>query len=463
MTDFWKYASRIKDSALTGVWFGLSTFLVPTRVTRFIAGASISGMNYMNELKDMKQQGILPSMRQNAQGIASILTGGFMTAMRSPWELNVPESMIRTTFSRLAMDLKAGGLSDKEAKLALDGLKYNVDYIAGYDVLTRGINFDTLLERQIEPYFKQRLMENSKNFKNPTDARAVTVGEMKQSIEFVKSKIEEVSTGKLSVKELQKDIDAFIETAHKNQPGPGGIAWYGGKENEIAPREYLAPMSGGKIHQTDLLKNLKEKGVTVVGRNAIIRIDENTVVKDIHGNKITLPVGEEYTPYKLSDNKILLQDGEQVVILKNTYENVKNQNLVLGEKEFGKELNDVNIIVKKDVVPKEIADKEKELKFRKFEIEQEIEKLSKGDDYILVPNIFNLNEGVSTEYPQGRYPGRVSKTAEGRKIHDDLILEITDIRSKLFKIKNRITPVKFAKLTLEEYGLDKGSNYRGKF
>jgi hypothetical protein len=90
------------------------------------------------------------------------------------------------------------------------------------------------------------------------------------------------------------------------------------------------PSAGGLVHIFP--QKLFKKGVAIIGRDNIIKITQDTDATDIYGNKVKLPKGEEYTPYKLSNQQILLQDGEQIVINKNQFQNIKGQNVELGEK-----------------------------------------------------------------------------------------------------------------------------------
>lgn len=93
---------------------------------------------------------------------------------------------------------------------------------------------------------------------------------------------------------------------------------------------FEAPRAGGIPHK--IPANLLKKGIDVISREAPIRMTSDMTVKDVAGNKVTLPKGEEYTPYKLSNNQIWLHDGKNVVVNKNQLENVKGKGLELGER-----------------------------------------------------------------------------------------------------------------------------------
>lgn len=83
-----------------------------------------------------------------------------------------------------------------------------------------------------------------------------------------------------------------------------------------------------------ILKRLAVKGVRPVAMQGMIRLLQDTVVRDASGAKVTLPAGEEYKAIQLSNNQLLLQDGDEIVVQKGPFQDVKNRNLALGEKKF---------------------------------------------------------------------------------------------------------------------------------
>lgn len=102
----------------------------------------------------------------------------------------------------------------------------------------------------------------------------------------------------------------------------------------------LQPAAGGMIHGYP--ERLKKEGITVTGREAPIRITEDMKVKDIYGEEVVLPKSEEYTPFKLSNNQILLHDGKNIVVDQSQLKNVQGQNVILSEGKFipGPEVQD---------------------------------------------------------------------------------------------------------------------------
>jgi hypothetical protein len=87
---------------------------------------------------------------------------------------------------------------------------------------------------------------------------------------------------------------------------------------------------------------------TVVGSDPVINLKRDVPIKDVFGNKAVLPGGEAYTPHLTSDGKIILKDGEQFLVNKNTYQNVKGQSVKAEAKPFAPELDTVEETVHKD-------------------------------------------------------------------------------------------------------------------
>ena len=78
---------------------------------------------------------------------------------------------------------------------------------------------------------------------------------------------------------------------------------------------------------------------TITDVDSVINMKRDVPIKDIHGQKATLPAGEAYTAYNTSDNKIVLKDGETYVVNKNQFQNVKGNALKSGPPtEFAPEL-----------------------------------------------------------------------------------------------------------------------------
>jgi len=93
-------------------------------------------------------------------------------------------------------------------------------------------------------------------------------------------------------------------------------------------------MAGGLTRGREIPEQMKkwlEKGVDITERGAPIRIVEpEAKVKDINGNMVDLPKGHEMTPWKLSNGKIWLHDGKDVIIEPGQFQNLANKNIKLG-------------------------------------------------------------------------------------------------------------------------------------
>lgn len=68
-----------------------------------------------------------------------------------------------------------------------------------------------------------------------------------------------------------------------------------------------------------------EPAEEVIGRGNMFRIAEDTTVTNTRGQQITLPKGEEYTAYMISQGKVRLQDGKQVTIYEGELSKLKGQ------------------------------------------------------------------------------------------------------------------------------------------
>lgn len=106
--------------------------------------------------------------------------------------------------------------------------------------------------------------------------------------------------------------------------------------SKLSPKEGRQPKAGGIMHRgiPEIIKKKLAQGITVARRDAPIRMEKDMQVKDVSGNKVTLPKGEEYTPFIMSNGQIWLHDGKNILINKNQMQNVENQNLVLGERQI---------------------------------------------------------------------------------------------------------------------------------
>ena len=52
-----------------------------------------------------------------------------------------------------------------------------------------------------------------------------------------------------------------------------------------------------------------------------IQLKKEIAATDVYGNKVKIPKGQALTPYELTDNKILLQDGETYIVSKSQFQN----------------------------------------------------------------------------------------------------------------------------------------------
>jgi len=119
----------------------------------------------------------------------------------------------------------------------------------------------------------------------------------------------------------------------------------------LQPEAQLQPTAGGlpmgipgrEIPQQ--ITKWMEKGVTISEVQPAIRIiDPEAKIKDINGNMVDLPKGHEMRPYKLSNGKIWLHDGKNVVVESGQLQKLKNYNQVLGESEDYTKLQETKVV-----------------------------------------------------------------------------------------------------------------------
>lgn len=123
---------------------------------------------------------------------------------------------------------------------------------------------------------------------------------------------------------VQKILNTFRESKSV-QPGEGGTPNVPVATGESSQK--IGPIAGGIAREDKLV--LKQ-GEELAGREAPIKITKDTSITDIAGKKVTLPQGEEYTPYLVKDvqgniSKIVLQDGNRFIIDKTELQNIKEK------------------------------------------------------------------------------------------------------------------------------------------
>jgi len=123
----------------------------------------------------------------------------------------------------------------------------------------------------------------------------------------------------------------------------------------------------------------------ITKQDPVLNTKRQLVVRNLAGEKITIPEGEALAPTVLTNSKIILQDGIRVLVNKSTYEMVKQNSLSEGKaKEFAPELKQTEETVKRDETTKTFEDikwtrdgenRSGTLDGRKFIVEKE------GDNY----------------------------------------------------------------------------------
>lgn len=120
----------------------------------------------------------------------------------------------------------------------------------------------------------------------------------------------------------------------KSIEGDNAIVEVAGKQLPVA----LSKLELGEKIDREIPEQITkwmDKGITIANRGAPIRITQDEAqIKDISGKVVDLPKGHEMTPFKLSNGKIWLHDGKDVVVESGQLTNLENKNLVLRQGKF---------------------------------------------------------------------------------------------------------------------------------
>jgi len=120
-------------------------------------------------------------------------------------------------------------------------------------------------------------------------------------------------------------------------------------EPEALAYEAFQPAAGGlaPASRQGIVQNLKSKGIEIQGIEGMVRLTQDvSVLDEITKQKQKLSKGHEFFEVKLSDGKIWLHDGKDVIIDKDKLNKIEKENQPLGEKQFAPELKDVEVVVK---------------------------------------------------------------------------------------------------------------------
>ena len=129
----------------------------------------------------------------------------------------------------------------------------------------------------------------------------------------------------------------FVSGNKKTFTPENGIKSQLTAEWQAAQKAVQQPAAGGLTRREipEQMKKWMEKGVTITERqNPIKIIDDEAQIKDISGKVVDLPKGHEMTPYKLSNGKIWLHDGKDVIVESGQLQNLANKNVVLGKGQY---------------------------------------------------------------------------------------------------------------------------------
>jgi hypothetical protein len=157
---------------------------------------------------------------------------------------------------------------------------------------------------------------------------------------------------------------------------------------------------------------------SIIKQDPIVLPKGELRVKDIFGNTRIVKGRDPLVPYHTSDNKVLLQDGQKILVNKNQYLNLKNQSRVAEVKAFAPELKETEEVVRGVVSPK-INDNLNRAISQRLELENEAKAYTdKGQD--APPDLIErwtaakerennladtISKGTTTKYSQYTLPG----------------------------------------------------------
>ena len=146
----------------------------------------------------------------------------------------------------------------------------------------------------------------------------------------------------------QKEIIELIKQAKKSEAGFAQLP--AKKETSNLANLFDSQKGRVAVGTQELVQTLRgTKGMTaddITKKHPDIQLKKDVPAKDIHGNKVEIPKGEELTPYELKGNKVLLQDGVTYIVSKNQFANIKGQAVSGEAKPFAPELKGTEETVK---------------------------------------------------------------------------------------------------------------------
>jgi len=95
-----------------------------------------------------------------------------------------------------------------------------------------------------------------------------------------------------------------------------------------------------------LKDSTKLTSADIIKKHANIQLKRDVVITDVYGEKATLKEGEGITPYEVTGNKFILQDGEAYLVSKSQAQNVINNSKTGEAKPFAPELKQTEETVK---------------------------------------------------------------------------------------------------------------------
>ena len=166
----------------------------------------------------------------------------------------------------------------------------------------------------------------------------------------------------------------------------------------------------------------------IMAKRPDIRLKNDVVVKDVHGEKSVIKEGEVLTPYEVKGNKVILQDGKTYLVSKNSFENIKG-NSQTKESGFNPKMSGLYETVKGKAKPKYpkksdvqfVSSSEEDVAFSDNKMKTEIYSVgpkngqqSQVNRYVTVSKDGKIVDDVAiVEFsPGGKMDGRIFKSVD---------------------------------------------------
>lgn len=148
-------------------------------------------------------------------------------------------------------------------------------------------------------------------------------------------------TGEIEARDVQSRMGLNPNQRFFSTPNQGGYL----QSQGIPTQDFITRFDNSGVSALQSMPK-KVNPSDLVAQHPDLNLKRDVPIKDIHGNKAIIPQGEALTPYELKGGKVLLKDGEEYIVSKNQYQNVKGNAHELVETPFAPELGQIKENIK---------------------------------------------------------------------------------------------------------------------